>query len=134
MSSRTYTKCTNLHLDVYSTLPSIILCSCLIFFNICCLIFIFALCENNYVPNVPLHRQSVLNVQQGFTVLALWMLKQGMCLVLAHPRCVLKDTTAHQVGCNSAAISETFMTNVQHYQILLPDINTSGTQMMLRAQ
>lgn len=84
--------------------------------------------------NVPLHRQSVLNVQQGFTVLAQWMLTQGMCLVLSHPHCVLKDTTAHQVGCNSAAISDTFMTNVQCYQMMVPDINTSRTQVMLRAR
>lgn len=53
--------------------------------------------------NFPFHRQSVLNVQQDFTVLAQLMLTLAMCLGLTLPCCVLKDTIAHQVGYNTVA-------------------------------
>lgn len=72
--------------------------------NICSHQFVFVLRRKTDVHNLLLHRQSVLNVQQDFTVLALWMLTQGMCLGLTLPCCVRKDIIAHQVGKRSAAI------------------------------
>lgn len=65
---------------------------------------IFVFCIEKYVHNLSPYRQSVLNVQQDFSVLDQWMLTLGMCLGLTLLCFVLKDTIALQVGNNSAAI------------------------------
>lgn len=89
----------------------------LILVNLCSQNFVYLyFAEKNDVHNLPLHRQSVLNVQQDFTVLAHWMLTLGMCLGHTLPCCVLKDIIAHQVG-YKCSYSNTFMTNVRCYQI-----------------
>lgn len=66
--------------------------------------YVLVRCRKDYVHYLPLHRQRVLNVQQDFTVPAQWMLTLAMCPGLTLPCCVLKDTIAHEVGYNSAAI------------------------------
>lgn len=48
-------------------------------------------------------RQSVLNAQQGFSVLSHWM-ETLMCLGPKYPSSVLKDIIVHQVG-NSCVVS-----------------------------
>lgn len=87
-------------------------CSCLLIsVNVCSHHFVFVLCWNVDVHNLPLHRQSVLNVQQDFTVLAQLMQTLGMGLGQTVPCCVLKDTIAHQVGYKSVYLTYSWQTN-----------------------
>lgn len=69
-----------------------------IFMNICSHNLDFVVCRKADVQNSPSHRQSVLNVQQGFTVRDQWMLTLATCLGLTPQFFVLKDIIAHQVG------------------------------------
>lgn len=66
---------------------------------------------------LPFYRQSVLNAQQDFTVLAQLMVILDMCRGLTLRCCVLKDTIAHQVRYNSAVIAtHSCLTNIPCYQ------------------